>query len=589
MEVLPESGVNGPEQRVIELERKVVSLREQSEVAQALLGLSAALGTTRTVDETLELAVRAAVPAMGADRAVALKLTEEGAPTVAAAHGFTSEDIARLRDGRRGDLMAVPMRRALSSREALLLAGDAAAEPSAGTAPYASGLVVVPLTRWGDDLGVLQIEYLEPPRFTSREATLAEGIAAELATALANARQYSLFQGLRRFGLRIGRRLQLGPLIEHIAGGVVELLDADAAAVYFSDPSESSLVLAGGEGMPAGVSGSPLQIDLAAAPWTRLARGQSLTADDLRGASELGGAGDLRVIASPIPHAREGTIGAVLAFFAGAPGPSPDDSEALGVAASQAGVAIKNARRYERQRRMVRHLQDGLLKTDIPVMDGCEIGTVYQPASGTATVGGDFYDVFELTDGRYGFVVGDVSGKGAEAAAQTAMAKYMLRAYATSDPSPASVLFHLNNGLVGSMGEERFTTLVYGLFDPAERRCWLASAGHPGPLVHRHLTREVERVEVPGGILGAFEDQDYKQEIVDFLPGDILLAYTDGVLEVRSHDELYGADRLRHSLSELPPDLAAADIARRVFEAAERFGTISDDTVVFALKCFREQ
>jgi len=68
---------------------------------------------------------------MGADRAVALKLTEEGAPTVAAAHGFTSEDIARLKDGRRGDLMAVPMRRALSSREPLLL-GGAAAEASAG-------------------------------------------------------------------------------------------------------------------------------------------------------------------------------------------------------------------------------------------------------------------------------------------------------------------------------------------------------------------------------------------------------------------------------------------------------------------------
>ncbi|MDQ3878919.1 MAG: SpoIIE family protein phosphatase, partial [Actinomycetota bacterium] len=162
-----------------------------------------------------------------------------------------------------------------------------------------------------------------------------------------------------------------------------------------------------------------------------------------------------------------------------------EEIEALAVLAGQGAMAIENARRFERQRAVARSLQKGLLLTETPKLEGIEIGALYEAAAGEADVGGDFYDVFELTDGTYALVVGDVSGKGAAAAAQTAMAKYMLRAFATRNPTPSSVLFHLNNALVQSFEEDRFTTIVYAVLDAATGQVVLARGGHPPPLIYR--------------------------------------------------------------------------------------------------------
>jgi phosphoserine phosphatase RsbU/P len=246
---------------------------------------------------------------------------------------------------------------------------------------------------------------------------------------------------------------------------------------------------------------------------------------------------------------------------------------------------MENARRFERQRSVARSLQEGLLRIEMPAVTGFQVGTVYEPADAEADVGGDFYDVIDLPDGKVGIVVGDVSGKGAEAAAQTAMVKYMLRAFAIRNAAPGSVLFHLNNALARDLAEDRFITVVYGTFDPETRILSLSVAGHPPPLVYRRDDGTVDAIHPSGSILGAFEDQNFEAETIGIGPGDVFMAYTDGLTEARRGDDLYGTDRVMESLKRHAPDGSVSEIARRVYADAREFGRVTDDTVVFTFGC----
>ncbi|HVL64550.1 MAG TPA: PP2C family protein-serine/threonine phosphatase, partial [Actinomycetota bacterium] len=207
---------------------------------------------------------------------------------------------------------------------------------------------------------------------------------------------------------------------------------------------------------------------------------------------------------------------------------------------------------------------------------------VYEPASHDAEIGGDFFDVFDLGEGIVGIVVGDVSGKGAEAAAQTAQAKYMLRAFAIRNASPASVLYHLNNALVHGFAEDRFATCMFGVFDTNSSTGQIALAGHPPPLVFRR-DGTVETFELPGTILGMFEDQQFEQTSFHLDQGDVFVAYTDGLTEARRDKELYGIERVSRQLARCAGD-PSCDVARTLYEDAQSFGEVTDDTVVFALR-----
>ncbi len=567
------------------LERALESLRGESEVAQALLGLSAALAEVRSVDETLELIVTQVPPLLGAERGFAASLDRAGGHlgmSAMAGYDAAAEAVLRHPPGR-DDLLA-PLRSSLGGREPIFIRGDDPALAALNHFHRIESLLVLPLARAGVGFSVLGIEFSEARRFDSKDLALARGVVHLCGVALTNARQLDLLRGLREFGLRIGRRLRLRGVAEDITGGAAQLLDADAALLYFADPGGSRLAPSKLAPIPTWLPASFERFDLTTPPWSRLIQGETLSSREVAGAEGMGGS-ELSVLAAPILTGRSPILGAVVVVFRGSRTLRREDGEALNVLGAQAGLAITNARRFERQRRVARHLQAGLLRTTLPVLENFDIGTVYKPASGEAEVGGDFFDVFELPDRRYGFVVGDVSGKGAEAAAQTAMAKYMLRAFCMREPDPALVLQDLNSALVQTMGEERFTTLIYGVIDGSSCRCSMASGGHPAPLIHRRSQGIVEALEVPGGILGLFENKKYTTLDFDLLPGDVFLCYTDGLLEVRSGGELYGRDRVARSLLNQPPGAGAPDLAQRVFESAQSFGDVIDDTVVFALIC----
>jgi GAF domain-containing protein len=590
---MAERGPDVPaDRRVAEQEQTLQTLREESEVAHALLGLSGALADVKSVEETMDLAVRIVPALLGASRCFAATWdAESGRFAIHAHYGYDEDEAAD-----RQNLSATPdglplLRRALEQRAPVVVADTATEDPVVAQRAAERGVgayIGMPLVRWGEDLGGLGIEFAEARDFTTKDQALARGIARQLATALASARRFNLLADLRTLGLRIGSKLRLAAVVEEVAAGAVQLLSAESAVVYFLDSTQSSLVAAGSYGrQPATLADGLARLDLSDDPWRPLLAGEIVVVGDL--VEHLGpAAAGHAAVAAPIQRAEPPMTGAVVLFFSWDPPVGSDEAEALQVLAAQAATAIENAQRFERQRSVARSLQEGLLATELPEMPGYESAAVYEPASGEADIGGDFFDVFDLSDGSFAIVVGDVSGKGAEAAAYTAMAKYMLRAFAIRNAQPSSVLYHLNNALVTGFGEDRFATLMYALFDPEARKLTVAVGGHPPPLIYRAATDEVEAVTASGSIVGAFQDQAFDQSSFTLGPRDVMLAFTDGLVEARNGAELYGTQRVVESLAQRGRDGSAQLITQSVFQDAQAFGEINDDTVVFALLCTQD-
>lgn len=582
----PPGAAEHNEQRLRDLEQTLQSLREDSEIAHVLLGLAGLLGEVRSVEETLETAVRVVPEILGADRCFAATKLGVGRRFSIMAHAGYSDDELQVLVDRTAAGESLPLlSAALADRTPLMIpnvAIDARVPKEDALARRIGAYVGIPLVRWGEEFGGLALEYSDTREFAPKDLALARGIARQVGVALVNARRFNLLAGLRAFGLRVASKLRLNEVMEEVAAGAAELLAGDAASIYFFDSNRSALVAPPGTAPSLPGPDNLVKIDLNVEPWSGLVDERAIVVPDL--ALEGPDAGTWSIVAAPVPGEREAVVGAVLVFFKRSLTLAPDEAEALSVLAGQAGMSIENAKRYERQRRVARSLQEGLLLSDLPELPSCDVAAVYDPASGQADIGGDFYDVFDLPDGRYAIVVGDVSGKGAESAALTAMAKYMLRAFAIRNPAPSSVLFHLNNALVHDFEAERFVTLVYGLLDPAGHRASFGLAGHPPPLIYRDRLGVVDTIELQGSILGVFEDEQFQQENYTFDKGDVLMAFTDGLLEARNKGEFYGRRRIERKLLEHAPGSDAATLTQRLLQDAKEFGSISDDTVVFALR-----
>ncbi|HET7482771.1 MAG TPA: GAF domain-containing SpoIIE family protein phosphatase [Actinomycetota bacterium] len=570
--------------RVEDLEQTLVSLRQDAEVAHVLLSLSAALAEVGPVEQTLERALRVATEILQAGRAFAATIAPGSDLLEIRSHvGFDRDSLDDLRRRAVSEGGLPIARRAISDGVPLVIPDVGAFEPEddRGDRLPMGAFVGIPLSRWGEEFGLIGLVFDEPREFSTKDEALVQGLARQIGVAMTNARRFNLMGALRAFGLTLGTRLSTESALEQVIWGSASLLSGDSSAVYFLDAQDQSLVAAGSlqREQP---NERFARIDLSSDPWAALKQGRTILFREK-------GSDPLTIVAAPIPGEGTPMLGAVAVFFNRTLTLGPDETEALSVLAGQAGMALENANRYERQRRVSRSLQAGLLSTDMPELEDIEIAAVYEPASGEADVGGDFFDVFPLGDERYGVVVGDVSGKGAEAAARTAMAKYMLRAFTVRDPDPASALYYLNNALTKDLEADRFATMVYGVFDARSRVWTIARGGHPPPLVFRSASGVVEAYEdIEGSILGAFPDMTFEETTFTLDAGDVILLYTDGLIEARADSgAFFGRKRIEEGLSRYGRDMSAADLTLQLYRDAEEFGTVGDDTVVFAMRCMR--
>jgi serine phosphatase RsbU (regulator of sigma subunit)/PAS domain-containing protein len=216
------------------------------------------------------------------------------------------------------------------------------------------------------------------------------------------------------------------------------------------------------------------------------------------------------------------------------------------------GVAIRVDRMFRQQSVVAEALQGSLLPARLPDVPGLDLSAAYVPASEGLEVSGDFYDVFPVQDGAWAITIGDVCGKGQEAAAMTAAARHAIRVLARWNPDPADVLAKVNEVVLAGDYEDRFVTakLAYLRWDGSRMRVELASAGHPGPAV----VRPDGRVDVlnGGGLpLGLFPDAEPAVQQLELAEGDLLFFYSDGVTEARSEDLRYFEDTLADELAGL--------------------------------------
>ncbi len=253
----------------------------------------------------------------------------------------------------------------------------------------------------------------------------------------------------------------------------------------------------------------------------------------------------------------------------------------------RAALALDNARLYSERTAISQSLQRSLLPPELPDVPGVEVEVIYRAAGEGNEVGGDFYDLFPIRDGAYGFAIGDVCGTGPEAAAVTGLARHALRLLAREGFGGPAVLERLNAAILDEGARSRFLTLLYGeLWPQPEGGAVLrvVCAGHPLPLRLRQ-DGTVEPAAEPQPLLGVMDDLELYEETVTLDPGDVLLCVTDGVTERREGDRMLGDDGLADVLTTCT-GLTAGAVAARIMRAVERFAADapSDDMAILAMR-----
>ena len=217
---------------------------------------------------------------------------------------------------------------------------------------------------------------------------------------------------------------------------------------------------------------------------------------------------------------------------------------------------------------IARTLQSSLLPAALPDVPGIEAAARFRPAQRGVEVGGDFYDLFETDGGSWAIVVGDVCGKGPEAAAVTALARYTLRAAATREQLPSRVLTLLNEALLRQAPSAEFCTVAYARIEQEGEGMLLtfSSGGHPLPLVMR-AGGTVEPVGEPGLLLGVENEPRLRDHVLELHPGDTLLLYTDGLTDAYAPERMLSTEDVASMLAGCA-GRSAAEIADRVQRAA---------------------
>ncbi len=551
-------------------------------------------------DELLGHAVELAREAAAADAAYALIADEEGELRMRAAAGG---GIPQLQADDEGGGPAGPARMAtfLDLYNRFSERGTDLAQVQ--NEPLHS-LLTVPLAAEGRVTGMLAVAAAEPDRFSQADLARVQAVADRLALPLERARlaEHDRIRRARLSFLAEASDLLAGNLDQEktvalAAQLVVPRLAAWCAALL---PGES------GELTPAYVwHADESLIDtltglLNAAPAPEVRAGESPREWSLSAVAASapargpGSAAAAELASDPawcLPLvARERSLGI---FVIGRPREGALAREAVALAEDltrRVALALDNARLYSEQLQATNALQRSLLPPELPDIPGMELAAGYEAAGEGNEVGGDFYDVFEATPGRWRFAIGDVCGKGPEAAAVTGLTRHALRILAREGHDVPTVLERLNALIVDEGSRARFITLIHGELIPAPAAgeaaaVSLVCAGHPQPLVLRSAGG-VEAVADPQPLLGVLDGVTFEENSFRLSPGDVLLCVTDGVTERRSGDRLLDDDDgLRDLLGDCP-DLNAGSVVARIQRTVREFGS-DPPTDDLALLVFR--
>lgn len=510
-------------------------------------------------------------------------LCSGGLLTICACHGL-NEGISPL--------TTIPKERGiagwvLANRKPLLLNGPA--DPNQfdliALRPEIVSSISSPLIGRRNPIGVLNVSRTRPGRtFENHEMVMISTISGQIAMAIENNLLYSTaitqtkyLASLFKIAKTITSSLELTKVFELILDQLCEKLSAEICCIVLYNPQSGETQLGGGRGLEQ--SNNQAYIDLAMPGIITAQQHQkrilNLKLSEYPEYRQMETVSELRLKTATIARLsiKRRVVGYIVIFHRHTNALPHHLQRLLLGLAELAAIAIENARLYQHQWDIANLSLKNLIPSEIEDIPGFEISAKFNPAY---QVGGDYYDVIKLNEHEYGIAIADVSGKSIAAANYIAMCKHSLRALADETSSPAKLLKKMNRLIYQQTGQESFITMLYGILNAKRRTLVLSCAGHEPAILYRAHIGKVEQISTPGLILGVMPTVEYEERSIRLESGDILMLYTDGLIEAISHDpssalrtvsEVLTKDHLKpaHEIADniyklaVTPNLRAAD------------------------------
>lgn len=580
-----EAAAESREDMIRHAERKIRELTLLNQVSEAM-------STTLDLDALLRIALEQSLAVVGADAGSLMLINEETDRLEIAASRGLEMKLVENTSQQVGESIAGWV---AQHGEAVLVT-DAHAD-SRFQMPFfrdnISCAASVPLKAKGAVIGVLNVNTKRADKtFDERDIELLTTVANQMAVAIENARLYARvnrrtkqLDGLLQISRTITATLNLDEVLKRLGDEVCKLFGMDVCVVLILDELSGRFRFGYGAGLK--TRRKYVYYDLAAPLAGRVkTTGRKLVMRDINASSwlrsEVSQAEELKS-AICLPLKNEGKLVGIAAAFARQehvfPRSQKDIMRPLG---ELGGVAIRNARVYRQKYRIAEMLQQRLVQTDIPQIEGLDIGHKLMPAR---EVGGDYYHFIKAGDSRISVVLADVSGSDVEAAEFTTMGKHVLRTYAREFKSPADVLTKTNDLICEDTTAEVFISLFFGTVDLGRGKLTYANAGCEPPILYKADTRTVQPLRTDGILLGIKRGSKFEERTVSLARGDVLALYTDGLSEASVDGNRLGTQAVMDAVA-AGAHLHAQGIADRICDVLHEYvhGRVTDDVALVVLK-----
>lgn len=588
--------------------------RREAELAAGRLArlqaVTAGLAEARTRGEVADVVIEQGTEAMGAASGALCLLADDGDQLEVIR--YVGYDLTSIERYQTFSLDApLPASQALRTGKTVILRSlderDEQFPALRGLPTRNISFAVVPLGTGDRRFGAIALGWKESRAFDDDDLGFLTALGQQAAQALDRARFYEaeraraqrqgfLAEASRLLGSSLDYEWALGEVARHAVPAA-----ADGISVHLMEEGELRTIAITGDGVDDGTVAPRLERALCFGHGELVgvaSRAEALLVaksdarqepSDSTGAANDSGVGDRIAwtsgMAVPL-RSRDQTLGVMVLAM----GPSgrrlgPADVTFVEDLAARAAAAITNSRSHQDRTAIAHTLQHSLLPPEVPVLPGLEVAARYRPL-GDDEVGGDFYDVFAAGGARWGVVIGDVSGKGVPAASLTALVRYTVRTASRGDSGPSGVLDVLNNSIIDDGAGERFCTVALAFLrhDASGVHFTLSCGGQPLPmLVDRD--GDVRPVGHPGTAIGLFGEPELKDVATKLGPDEMLVLYTDGVVEARSPTGEFSDGLLESTLrthAGMPAEAVADAIERALLDFVD--GRPRDDTAILVIR-----
>lgn len=451
----------------------------------------------------------------------------------------------------------------------------------------------LPLQGKNETLGVISLGWLSDQQFIKNDIDFFETMVSQLAIGIESiqlleesVRQARTFQAINQMGSLISATLKLSETLDLIADYSMLLLDASASIILVNDKKKDTYKVRASEGISKTLASLELsQDEILKFRLNERHATKVFQLGDLSGSNFFDRCMDEKLvsgISAPIYIENE-LFGIIITLDTKPIILSEHERSAFNFFTNQVFAAINNTQRFEAERLVANTLQQALMVMPREI-DNISFGHIYNSATEIAKVGGDFYDIFRLAPDKVGIIIGDVSGKGLEAATVTALAKNTIKAYAFENYSPEIVMQKTNRILRDMLQESIFMTVFFGIIDINKRELSYCSCGHPQVILRKkNLHTSFMKTDSP--VVGVMSDAKFQLHKTELLPGDLLVLYTDGVTEARSDSGFFGENNLLDLIKNKYKSEGPEELSDLIFKEIRAYtkGVLIDDIAILSL------